>query len=149
MYTDYGIVLRSFNYKEKSRIISLYTRSSGVISLISRKAQPHLTTTLCYGEFLYSKGRSDLYSLKEGKSLNMHLPLRASFDLLQTASKMLQTILDTQFPEKPSPNLFDLLLTYLHHLPKNPDALYTSFLLKLLKHEGQLIHDENILVQAT
>ena len=138
MHTDHGLVLRSFDYKEKSRIFTLFSRKEGIISLISRKALANLTTPLCYGEFLYYKGRGDLYSLKEGRILDMHLPLRASYDLLQVATKMLQSILDSQLPGKPTPELFDLLLAYLKQLPRNPDALYASFLLKLLKHEGLL-----------
>jgi len=137
-----GIVLKSFAYKETERILHLFTPDQGIIHLIAKHLSPkkpqrvNLTTPLCRGQYVYRKGKSDLYTLIDGSILNLHLPLRQSLKELTLGGKMLQAIHDTQLPEKPAPKLYELLAAYLKKLPLAPETLWASFQLKLLKHEG-------------
>lgn len=141
-----GIILKSTDYKESNRILSIFTPHAGIISVIVKrisKKKPtliNLTSPLCRAEFVYRKGRSQLYSFIDGTILDLHLPLRHSYKHLQTAGNMLSAIATTQFPEKPVPVLYHLLLSYLKKLPtfSKPEVLFASFKLKLLKHEGLL-----------
>lgn len=141
-----GVVLKATPYKENDRIITLFTPDQGVISLYvrglsrSKPALVNLTTPLCHGEFIYRKGKSDLYRFVDGTIIDLHLPLRRSYQHLEFGGKMLQAILKSQLPGKAAEKLYALLLTYLKHLPtaEHPAVLWVSFLLKLLKHEGLL-----------
>lgn len=141
-----GIILHSFEYKEQERIVSIFTHHSGIISVIVKQLSKknltlvNLTTPFCQSEFIYRKGKSDLYRFIDGTILDSHLSIRQSLSHLQYGGKMLQAIRSTQFPGKPAPFLYQLLLSYIKKLPTyiEPGALYCSFQLKLLKHEGLL-----------
>lgn len=148
-----GIVLKSIPFKESDRILSVFTPNRGIISLFvkrlskSRPSMVNLTSPLCRGEFVFRKGRSDLYRFIDGTIVDLHLSLRRSYKHLQCAGKMLNAILTSQMPGKSAPALYALLVTYLKHLSDFPDpeVLWASFQLKLLKHEGLLALDETCL----
>ncbi|MBS0629923.1 MAG: DNA repair protein RecO [Verrucomicrobia bacterium] len=141
-----GLVLKSIDYKDQQKIITLFTPTRGMISLIvkgiSRKKAHLLTLTspLTQAEYHFAIGRTDLYTFQDGTPINTHLNLRSNLDHLQTATRFAEALLTTQFPGKPAPALYQLLLTYLKVLPNftDPTALKGSFLLKLLKHDGHL-----------
>ena len=141
-----GLVLRSIDYKEREKIITLFTPTRGIISLfvkgISRKKNHLLTLTSPFtqGEYHFRIGNSDLYSFQDGTPLNAHLFLREKLSYLTAATQFIQALLTTQLPGKPAPFLYQLVLFYLNALPKftDPIALISSYLLKVLKHEGVL-----------
>ncbi len=139
-----GIVLKTFDYKENERIITIFTPEEGVITLIVKHIKNQnkiaLTTPFCQAEFLFIKGKSDLFKLQDGTILNDHHFLRASLAHIQAAAEMVKLILKSQLPGKPAPKLYALLLAYLSHLPHFEDtsSLIGSFYLKLLTHEGLL-----------
>ncbi len=146
MHNQEGIVLRTMEYKERERILHLYTPHSGLISLIvkrlSRK-QGHLlalSTPFCHGDYHYTIGRSSLYRFTDGSVIQTHCHLRDDLSYLETAGAIAHALLVSQLPGKPAPALFQLALTYLKQIPlaQNQQALKASFLLKLLKHEGLL-----------
>lgn len=140
-----GIVLRSLDYKETHRIITLFT-PDGLLSLIVRRISRKntrllsLTTPFCHGEYHFHKGKSELLSFRDGSILDDHFSLRNSLKSLQTAGSLASAILSSQLPGKPAPALFFLYKAYHKQAShfKNPDALIASFYLKLLKHEGLL-----------
>lgn len=140
-----GIVLKSYAFKEKERIIHLFTPDHGVIHLIAKHLSPkkphrlNLTTPLCEGSYIFRKGKSHLYSLIDGSIFTLHLPLRQSLENLNLGGKMVRAVHATQLPEKPAPKLYYLLSAYLKKLPLAPESIWTSFQLKLLKHEGRLL----------
>lgn len=140
-----GIVLRSQDYKERQRIITLFT-PQGLISLIIRNISRKntrllsLTTPFCNGEYHFRKGRAELMSFQDGTVLNDHLCLRHSLKSLQVAGSLANAILTSQMAEKPSLALFALYKSYHKQIPhfKDPEVLLASFYLKLLKYEGLL-----------
>lgn len=139
-----GIVVKSFNYQENKRIITVFTES-GLLSLIATLHQKNpslqlLTTPLCIGEFFYKKTSKQLYSLKEGSILSSYQNYNTSYPHIETAFSFLQTLLASQLPEKPAPLLYKLLKLYLEKLPsfQSPKTLSSSFILKTLRHEGLL-----------
>jgi len=141
-----GVVLRATPYRENDRILTVLTPDRGVISLYVRglsKNKPavlNLTTPLCRAEFIFKKGRSDLYRFLDGSIIDLHLPLRRSYRHLEVACKILQAILKTQMPGKDSYALYLLLISFLKKLPeaKEAETFWATFQLKLLKHEGLL-----------
>jgi DNA repair protein RecO (recombination protein O) len=112
-----GIVLRSQDYKEHHRIITLFS-PLGLINLIvkgiSRKNTRllMLTTPFSHGEYIYRQGRSDLLNFHDGTVLNDHLILRQSLKSLQTAGTLANAILTSQMNGKPAPVLFTLYKSY-------------------------------------
>jgi DNA repair protein RecO (recombination protein O) len=139
-----GIVLRSLDYQDHQRILTVFTESHGMISLITKNiSQRHpsfltITTPFCQAEFLYVKKQSDLYRLRDSTVLDEHLSLRNQFAYLQTAGCLVQALLQSQLPGKPAPQLYTLFSSYLKHIPsnENPYSITASFLLKILHHEG-------------
>ncbi len=141
-----GIVLRSIDYKDSQRIISLFTYEQGLISIIvkgiSRKNLRLLALTAPFTEIetVYKKGRSDLYLFADGSILDDHLELRKSLECLTTAGHLAHAILTSQLPGKPVPELYLLFRAYFKQIATftDPSPLVPSFQLKLLKHEGLL-----------
>lgn len=135
-----GVVLRSTLYKEQDRIVSIFTDDHGLISLMVKKATHHkvLTSPFCQGEFVYVKGKSDLYKFHDGTVLDDHISLRNSLSVLTAAGEIAQAILHSQMPGKPAPKLYALLTACMKQLPffEPSFRLTASFRLKLLTHEG-------------
>jgi DNA repair protein RecO (recombination protein O) len=140
-----GIVLRSQDYQERHRIITLFS-PQGLISLIVKSISRKnarllaLTTPFSHGEYICRQGRSELLSFHDGTLLNDHLALRESLKALQAAGALAHAILTSQMPGKPAPALFALYRSYHKQVPSfdDPAPLLASFYLKLLKHEGLL-----------
>jgi hypothetical protein len=141
-----GIVLKAINHKDQERIITLFTRQHGLMSLIVKRIKNYmmLTTPLCHAEFIYTKGRSELYRFQDGTVIDGLIQLRNHLRHLQAAGDMVQAILQSQLPGKPSPKLYELLLACLKALPEFPDplSLTLAFRLKLLAHEGVIHQDQ-------
>ncbi len=148
-----GVVLRTTSYRENDRILTVLTPDRGMISLYVRglsKSRPailNLTTPLCRAEFIFKKGKTDLYRFLDGTIIDLHLSLRCSYRHLMVAGKILQAILKTQMPGKDSYALYLLLISFLKKLPEaiEPETFWATFQLKLLKHEGLLEISENCL----
>lgn len=140
-----GIVLRSQDFKERHRIITLFS-PRGLISLIVKNISRRntrlltLTTPFSHGEFIYYQGTSELLRFHDGTLLDDHLILRQNLKSLQTAGALANAILSSQMASKPSPALFVLYKSYHKQIPcfEDPTPLLASFYLKLLKHEGLL-----------
>ena len=141
-----GIVLRSLDYKDNQRIITLFT-PQGLLSLIvkglnSRNTQlTTLTSPFSQGEFLFKRGRSDLLSFLDGSLIDSHLFLREQLSSIETASALSKVILTSQLAGKCSFELYALFCCYLKQIPSfaSPSSLLASFQLKLLTHEGLLL----------
>ncbi len=140
-----GIVLRAQDYKERHRIITLFT-PEGLLSLIVRGISRKntrllsLTTLFCHGEYHYRRGHSELLPFRDGNPIDEHLILRQNLKSLQAAGALANAILSSQMPGKSSPALYLLYKLYHRQVPQfpDPDILVASFYLKLLKHEGML-----------
>ena len=141
-----GITLRSIEYKERQRILTLFTKECGLVSLIIKGLSPKkpllltLSTPFCIADFHYLKGRSDLHHFQDATLTDPLTSLRTSFSHLTAAGEMASAILSSQLPEKKSPSLYLLLKAYFLHLHAFPEPplLSVSFQLKLLLHEGLL-----------
>jgi DNA repair protein RecO (recombination protein O) len=142
-----GIVLKSLDYKERQRIVTVFTKNFGLISLIFNSISRRnarmlsLSTSFCIGEFVFSRGRSELFRFQDGSVANDMFSLRSRFAHLQAAGAIAQAVLCSQLPGKPAPELYSLMESYLKQIPHfdNPSPLASSFILKLLKHEGMLV----------
>lgn len=140
-----AIVLHALPFKEYDRILTLFT-PQGLLKLfikIKKRDYLHfaaLTSVLTHAEFHYKKGRQDLHRFSEGSILAQHVRIRDTYESLSAAHTMIQAIQQSQWLDRPAPQLFSLVCRFLHHFPKakDPHLLTTTFLLKTLKHEGLL-----------
>lgn len=141
-----GIPLRSLEYKESQRIVTLFTEEAGLLTLIIKglsKKKPHLmhlTTPFCIATYHYLHGKTDLHRFHDATLKDDLAPLRTSLARLRSAGVMAHTLLRTQLPEKTTPALYHLFRAYLLALRTfpEPSILTASFLLKFLLHEGLL-----------
>lgn len=144
-----GIVLKCMPFKEYDKIITLFTPEEGLLNLFVKGSRRSLlelialTTPFTAAEYLYSKGNSTLGRFQEGALLNQHLKLRDSFSCLQAAEQLSCAISTSQWPGKPSPQLYMLFRLFLEKLPlvSFPSSLVAAFLLKILKADGSLQSD--------
>lgn len=141
-----GIVLRATPFSDTKKILTVFMPEEGIISLATRTLSPQVsrlasaTAPLTCSEFLFRQGKGEVYRLIEAHVLVDHLGLRNHIERLDGAGEIVQILLKTQLPGKPSPLLYELtkaILDRLQHSPKTAN-LVGSFHLKLLKHEGLL-----------
>lgn len=145
-YQTEGIVIHTIPFKEIDKIVTLFTANSGLLKLYIKGCRRYshiqnvLTTPLTVGEYLYFHGKKDLHRFRDGTILHQNLGLRRDLDTLQVAEKLTQAVYHTQWPGKPSPNLYTTLRLFLEKLATctHPTTLHTAFLIKILKHEGLL-----------
>ncbi len=141
-----GIILNSLNFRDYDQILTVFSNDQGIVKLIVKRAHSKknsksaLTAPLTRAEFVYVKGRSEIFTCREISPLNQHLDLRTKWEDLTAAGDMAKAILETQMPHKPAGTLFELLHCYLSKIPSciDPNALAASFRLKILRHDGLL-----------
>lgn len=151
-----GVVLRAVPFQDSHHITTVFTGDRGLISLFvrgthrSRHFSHAVVTPLTRAEFIFGvKEGKDLFRFKDAAVIDQHLNLRGDYATLEMACEMAQALLATQVQWKPAPQLYQLFLAYLAqtHQTKNKDALFSSFLLKVLKHEGMLaLHETGSVV---
>lgn len=87
-----GIVIRSMDYGENHKIVTLLTNESGKAGVLIRGAKKvrskhaSLSQPFTYGEFLFFRGNSGLGTLNHGEIIQSHHDLRMDLDLAAYAS---------------------------------------------------------------
>ncbi|MBI5272357.1 MAG: DNA repair protein RecO [Chlamydiia bacterium] len=136
-----GILLQMTPYLGKSRILKIFTKDAGLITLMAgKRALAALTSPFCIAEWIYKKGQREIASLLDGSLIDNLISLRQSYELLAAAGRMAQDLLRSQPPANLAPALYELLSYYLKKLEQaqHPMVLADSFRLKLLLHDGLL-----------
>ncbi len=133
-----GILLQAIPYLENRRILKVFTKEMGLISLIASSKKVPFATPFCKAEWLFRKSAKDLHTLKEGSLLDPLLHLKESYETIQAASSMASDLLRSQLSHKAAAMLYELLLASFTHLANHPHAVAQSFRLKLLQFEGLL-----------
>jgi DNA repair protein RecO (recombination protein O) len=141
-----GIVLQATPHQDRHHLITIFTPASGLLRLFvrgshrSRRYSHAIVTPLTRAEFVYASRQQGLPYLYDATVIDVHDTLRSDYQHLQLACQLLQIISQSQMPSKPAPALYQLLLMYLAYIPqmRDPQAFLSSFLLKILKHEGLL-----------
>ena len=135
-----GILLQAIPYLEIHRILKVFT-PDGLISLMAKHvkatAAAH-TVPFCRAEWVYRKTQTEIQSIKDATLIDPLSALRKNSETLFAAGSIASDLLRSQFPHRPSQELYNLLLAYLQNLPRNPVAIAQSFRLKLLQFEGLL-----------
>ncbi len=128
-----GIVIRSIDYGESNKIITIYSQETGKIGLMARGAKKtnsrlsSISQLFTYGHFLYRSSKG-LGTLTQGEIISSFRSIRE--DLFKTAySAYIVELLDKLTEDKqPSASLFSLLYNTLHYINDDYDAEVLTFI---------------------
>ena len=118
-----AITLHTVPYRDRDRIVKLFSKEEGVISLMVKGVSPKkphllaLSSPLVLAHLVYKEGKSDLHLLSDAKIGDSFLKLRKDLATLNAACEMGKAVLSSQLPGKAAPQLFALFKAYLE---KNP-----------------------------
>lgn len=122
-----GIVIRTTDYGETNKIVTLYTREWGKVGAMARAAKKPksrlsaVTQLFTYGYFLIQKG-SGLGSLQQGEMISSLRSIREDIFLTAHASYIVDLTDKATADEKtPNPFLFELLLQTLNLINEGYD----------------------------
>jgi len=141
-----GLILRSIPFKDYDQIMTLYTPDYGLISVVVKAARSQkrglssAISPLNRVDLVFKRGKQELHSCRELSALNHHLFLREKSDALRAACEFAQAIRTSQLPEKPSPELYTLLIKMIERIADSPSlsSLLAAFRLKIVRHDGLL-----------
>ena len=139
-----AIIIKAIDYKENDKLIWAYCEDLGKITFIAKGAKKSksknlsLTLPLCFGEYIFFKGRN-LYNLQEGKIINSFQGLLNNLDKLTYSSYVCELIDICVQDAEVDKTLFRDFITCLYLL--NTDAmdyelLIRAFELRLLSATG-------------
>ncbi|HEX6922651.1 MAG TPA: DNA repair protein RecO [Bacillales bacterium] len=128
-----GIVIRTMDYGETNKIVTLFTRDAGKIALFARGAKKtrsrlsSVTQLFTYGHYLYFSGKG-MGTLRQGESIDTFRGLQ--LDLLRTAyASYIVELLDKLLEDRaPNPFLFELLSQTLHYMDEEVDPEVMKFI---------------------
>ncbi len=151
-YPATGIVLASDDFKEKDRLLTIYTKEFGKTRAISRgsrkidsKLAPHLEV-LSYSNLMLFSGKS-LITVTGAFEIKNFRNLKNSAEKLSTALYLAELLNRTTFENLPDEEIFNLLLDLLKYLDKDiqegaeklkPAEVILIFKFKLLNFLGLL-----------
>ncbi|MBE6137480.1 MAG: DNA repair protein RecO [Erysipelotrichaceae bacterium] len=134
-----GLVISSIDYKEKSKVVYLYTPNGhdsvkAYQSKDFKKGLLGFTTTL--NEVSYVKTNSKFSTLMEYSVLNNNFKLTESVDILNCVFKILEVI--KAIPEESDhKRIYDYIITTINNLNNhNPKKVLALFLIKMLHTFG-------------
>jgi DNA repair protein RecO (recombination protein O) len=138
-----GIVIRSTDYGETNKIITIYTREWGKIGFMARGAKkPNsrlsaITQLFTYGYFLVQRG-SGLGSLQQGEIISSMRSIREDIFLTAYSSYLVELTDKGTDEKKTNPFLFELLYQTLNYLNEgyDQDVLVNIYEMKMLNVMG-------------
>lgn len=135
-----GIVIRSIDYGEGNKILTVWTKEYGKISLMARGARKmksslsSVAQLFTYAHYSFFMGSKGMGTLSQGETLQSFRGLRE--DLMQTAyaAYFVELVDKITHDREPDAYLYKLLLTTLTYIQdkKDPEVLARLFELKLL-----------------
>ncbi|WP_010632210.1 DNA repair protein RecO [Sporolactobacillus vineae] len=138
-----GMIIRTTDYGETNKIITLYTEEFGKIGLMARGAKKPKSTlssvchVLFYGLCLFNKGRG-LGTLYQAESNNSFRSIFSDLDKTAYAALIVELLDRLTEENQPSPALFRLLRETLLLIEKGTDAsvMAAIFAVKMMRIAG-------------
>ncbi len=138
-----GIIIRTTNYGETNKIVTLYTREWGKIGVMARGAKKPssrlaaVTQPFTYGYFLVQRS-SGLGSLQQGEMISSMRSIREDIFLTAYASYIVDLTDKGTDDRKPNPYLFELVYQSLNLVNEGFDAeiIVNIFEMKMLNTLG-------------
>ncbi|XEC96825.1 DNA repair protein RecO [Paenibacillus tarimensis] len=143
LYRTCGIVIRSMDYGEGNKIVTLLTNSHGKQGIVIRGAKKlksrhgSLAQLFTHGEFVFFK-KSGLGTLNHGEMIESHHLLREKLDLLAYASYAVELVDKALQDEEAGTYIFEQLKACLTALQegKDPQVSVHLFEMKMLEAAG-------------
>jgi len=148
-----GVILKTMDYKERDKIIWLFTESLGKIAVICKGVRSQkskyqsLIRPILYGEFLLFKGSGTMYSLNEGIAINSFSSLSSSLELLTYGSYFVELADIMTQDNEPDEPAYKILVTALYLLETNVidmELLTLAFEVKLIRNSGLKVGREMV-----
>ena len=141
-----AIVLRAHPFRDSDQILTLFTAKAGIIKVIcfGSRSQKSKWRSLCLPltqvEIIYREKQGEIFECRDLSLIHPHHALKEHFHHLNAACDFLYSLNLSQMPGKEAPQLYELLIYFLHKIPlmSDPRVLTLSFRLKLLGHDGLL-----------
>jgi DNA repair protein RecO (recombination protein O) len=138
-----GIVIRTTDYGETNKIVTLYTREFGKVGVMARGAKkPNsrlaaVTQLFTYGQYLFHAS-TGLGGLQQGEMISSMRSIREDIFLTAHASYIVDLTDKVTEDRKPNPFLFELLLTTLNYMNEGYDLeiLTNIYEMKMLNVQG-------------
>ncbi|WP_080845008.1 DNA repair protein RecO [Cytobacillus gottheilii] len=138
-----GIVIRTANYGESNKIVTLYTREWGKVGMMARGAKkPNsrlsaVTQPFTYGYFLMQRG-SGLGTMQQGEMISSMRSIKEDIFLTAYAAYIVELLDRSVEDRKPNPFLFELLFQSLNLINEgyDPDIIVNIFEMKMLNTLG-------------
>lgn len=138
-----GIVIRTTDYGETNKIVTLYTRELGKIGVMARGAKkPNsrlaaITQHFTYGYFLIYQNKG-LGNLQQGETISSFRGIREDIYLTAHASYVVELLDKSTEDRKPNPYLFELVQQTLNYFNEgyDVDVLTNIFEMKMLNTLG-------------
>ena len=143
LYSDRGVVLRTWRLGEADRIVVIATSENGKIRAVAKgvrktrsKFGGRLEPTSHVSLQLF-RGKSELGIVTQAETLDRFQNLRGDPERFGEASAMLEVVDYVSPDESPDRQRYEMLLGALRSLDKESSPLLVpAFFLKLLDHEG-------------
>ncbi|WP_433958818.1 DNA repair protein RecO [Cytobacillus horneckiae] len=138
-----GIVIRTVNYGESNKIVTLFTREWGKVGVMARGAKKPssrlsaVTQPFTYGHFLVQRGKG-LGGLQQGDIIHSMRSIKEDIFLTAYVSYIVD-LLDKGTEEKrPNPFLFELLMQSIQLINEgnDPEIITNIFEMKMLNQLG-------------
>ena len=143
-----AVVLRSIDYGESSRIVTLFTQRNGKMGVIAKGARAgksRFGSTLepmsHINVIIYCKAGRDLQILTEATHVRTHDALRTSLDRIETGLRIVELTSSLLQTEQEYPEVFALLaasLTALENAPARTSNIWPFFQLRLASLLGRI-----------
>lgn len=138
-----GIVIRSIDYGETNKIITLYTREFGKIGVMARGAKKPssrfsaVTQLFHYGTYLF-QGSRGLGQLQQAETIESFRSIREDIFLTAYASFIAELLDKGTEERKPSSSLYDLFYLSLRYIDEeyDPEIIMNIVELKMLSVFG-------------
>lgn len=141
-----AIILKSIKYSDSSKILSIFTRDFGRLSVIAKGArqtkskfgaalEPMSLSNVC----IYKKANRDLHTLSSADSVLNLYNIQNSLENMACAMMILESILQTLVDNETNIVLYELLkssLLELNKANKNPFSIFIKFQIELAHNLG-------------
>lgn len=138
-----GIIIRTTDYGETNKIITIYTREWGKIGAMARGAKKPksklaaITQLFTHGYFLVQKS-TGLGGMQQGEMISSMRSIREDIFLTAYASYVVELTDKSTEDKKPNPYLFEMLYQTLNYMNEGYDLDVLMFIyeLKMLNVQG-------------
>jgi DNA repair protein RecO (recombination protein O) len=144
LYRVEGIVIRSMDYGEGNKIITLCTQTHGKIGVMARGARKlksrhaAITQPFTYGEYVFYRQNTGLGTLNQGEIIESHFSLRGDLVLAAYASYACELLDRSLHDEEVGGFWFSQLKSCLEGLSagKDPQIVIHLYEMKILQSSG-------------